>query len=756
MLSLYGSITVPEVPDVVVYRDDEDPHRFYMVSGKPRVLRADPRDPTSTPMLDMIAWLRRLDATNLASGELERGQLLMTVGLEVPQVDQQKIRAHLRAKIAAEAGRGYRFLGLPVRMAEPELSYAPLFLDGEATATTFGPDLQIAAQATSPALGSGTNAVSFSYQLTQDGARVIKQAMEQGSLPIVVQYTHLNLVARIPALTIRIHGERSEVLTEIRNQAVTRLFWGAGAWVPHLVWYMPPSLSTFKSTVQSLTIDIDDGDFREADPTDDLTAELEKMAMSMLQNTILPGFFEKAIPAKDEDEDEKDQGWWLPDAGTTVTGSVDVVITKRDVVQLNHGANGVLGGNLTPAEAAGAVRLADANLPTIPVQKLTVAANVNFQVDQIHSVQVVVDYDQVDDRVGQRIRNAETFTFQVDGAPIQKGWRLAAHADGTSKPEYRYRATVIFKNSNRIEVFPPLGGWATGQGDFLVVSYAQLGQVKVDLILGPMPAEVASVDLRLTYPDPALPGAEQVLSLSPAKPTASYLVSTGKTDPIQPYQVAKTFRLVDGSTIDMPVRTETAASLTVTSPFEFRAETTFVARGDFRNDIAAIFVVATYEDPDHGLTARSTLTLDAAHGTLVWTVRQVDKDRRAFRYTVRVMRQNGAETTTDLTGALGEVITVGPSGSDALEVLIDAELADWTKYARLLLTLTYADPAHGVALTKPLMFTDTGVKQQTWTALIADPTQRNFTWTLRRIGRDPADDRADAPVTTDIPFVTLR
>ena len=88
MLSLYGSFTVPGVPDVVIYRDDETPRKFYMVAGKPRILRSDPRDPASRPMLDLIAYVRDLDRVNPATEDVERGMLQMTVGLEVSQADQ--------------------------------------------------------------------------------------------------------------------------------------------------------------------------------------------------------------------------------------------------------------------------------------------------------------------------------------------------------------------------------------------------------------------------------------------------------------------------------------------------------------------------------------------------------------------------------------------------------------------------------------------------------------------------------------------
>ena len=66
------------------------------------------------------------------------------------------------------------------------------------------------------------------------------------------------------------------------------------------------------------------------------------------------------------------------------------------------------------------------------------------------------------------------------------------------------------------------------------------------------------------------------------------------------------------------------------------------------------------------------------------------------------------------------------------------------------------DPANGLTLRKPLMFTDSGAKLQTWAPLIADGAKREFRFAVRRLGRDPADDVTEADVTTDGSFVILR
>lgn len=753
MLSLYGGFAVPGVPNVVIYRDDENPMKFYMVAARPRILRSDPRDPASRPMIDLIAYSRDHSQNRPATEDVERGMLQMTVGLEVTQDEQALIRAHLRRRLADEVGIGFRFLGILVRPVEPELGYAPQFIGGLATATTFGDELQIAAQGTCPILSTGMNSASFSYQLTQSGARLMRQVMEEGALAIQVRYEKLMMLARIPAVTIRIHGERSDFLEEARRHSVMRYFWVAGRRWQRLVWYMPPTLSTLRETHHSLTIEIDDGDFRDADPSDDLTQELEKMALTILENNILPGFFEPAIPASDETEQEQNRGYWFRET-TTVTGTVDVTLRRRDVVQVEHGANGIL--QVTEAEARSAITYASLSQPNLPSMALTIVPNLNFQVDPILLVSVFLDYDAFDEIRNQRVRMQRQIQLGKDDGPRQFRFDLAMGADRVPKADYRYRTVVHFAGSTTTTAFPPNGGWLDGTGEILVISYAQLGQVKVDLLLAPMPPEVASVDVTLTYPDPMARGAVKTVSLSPANPTGSWLVSVPAGGAIRPYGVARIYRMVDGSTLTPPPEQSAAETLTITSPYEARAVTTFIGRGDFANDVSMIVVTAGYADPANDLSERATLTIDEGRRNIEWEVRQADKDLTRFDYEVRVLRRNGSETKSTHAGHLGDTITVGPSGADALEIVVDADMADWSRYARIMVTLEYEDPANGLSLRKPLLFSDSGIKVQTWSVLVADPRQRRFRYGVRRVGRDPADDVTEPPVETDDPFVILR
>src|SRR5438046_7802510 len=107
MLSLYDQIIVPGVEHVVLYRDDERPHRFYMVCDQASIVR----EADTSPMFTFILYARNVDTLAETDREVERGYVAMSTQVAVSAADQEKIRAYLRGRLGDAIGRGLRFLG---------------------------------------------------------------------------------------------------------------------------------------------------------------------------------------------------------------------------------------------------------------------------------------------------------------------------------------------------------------------------------------------------------------------------------------------------------------------------------------------------------------------------------------------------------------------------------------------------------------------------------------------------------------------
>src|SRR5262245_38791030 len=98
MLSLYDSFKVPGVDSVTIYRDDEDPHAFYMVPTRPIVARDDAGDPLFTFLL----YARDLDRLTAEQRDIEQGYLSLSAQVGVSKAQEDTIRQHLRNRLNAE------------------------------------------------------------------------------------------------------------------------------------------------------------------------------------------------------------------------------------------------------------------------------------------------------------------------------------------------------------------------------------------------------------------------------------------------------------------------------------------------------------------------------------------------------------------------------------------------------------------------------------------------------------------------------
>lgn len=745
MLSLYGSFKVPDVDRVTLFRDDEKPHKFYMITDKPVILRAS----DGTPLLDFISYARNPDVVlaNLEEGEaltdLERGHMQLTVGLQVSESDQEKIRIFLKAKLKAEASKGFFFLKLAVVVTDPELGYPPFYVGGSASVNTFNDDLQHAGTGTTDPVKSGVCPASFSYDLTQEGAALMLQSLRSDSLPIVARYEGMKFAARIPALKITITGDRSEIFKEFKQKlrVVSRKMKNGKA-IRRRAYSRLPTLGDFRSTYHSLTVTIDDSDFRESDGSDDATAMLEQMAMDILENNILPTFFEPMLEAPDENDDNQKSGWWLRDETTEFSGSINVSFTKRDVVLMEHSANGQVGGELTETQKDEAVRVLDLSRTEHEFMKMVVFPNINFDTDPIFALQVFVNYEEFDEIENRVIKHHQEAVFQKDSQPVRKVFKLARAADGTAKERYRYSSVLTYKSSASLSsvVFPPQGSSIESTSKNLIITYPTLGHIKSMITLGSLPENIVSAMVTVRYIDASIADFEQVFFLDRDNASAVYLLHTNRQDAEKKYNVSTVFRLVDGSEVTKGPQEYTGESVVISSPFDDTLETVFAATGNFTDEINSISLVARYNDLENGHSDTFFYNFSGNGETVRWNTRLIDKEKKELEYDIVIFNKNGTTVEEkDVKGVLGDLITVGISGRSELSVMVDAGNVDWDRFSHLFVQLEYVPPAGGDIKRHNIRMTQEGFVFEEWLILISDPDALTYKRRAIFIGKDASD-----------------
>ncbi|MEM9904058.1 MAG: hypothetical protein AAF921_03425 [Cyanobacteria bacterium P01_D01_bin.44] len=731
MLSLYDTIKVPDVDYVLIHRDDEDPAQFYMVTDRPTIAVDD----DNNPLLTFILYARDLDNLGPEDSEIQRAYLSLTTQAAVSDQDEQKIRQYLKRLV--------RF--------NPKLSYPPAFIDGSVEFVTFNEDLvRFSTGSKQPSL-IGANLASFSQQFSQEGSEVFRQSVEQGVIPAIVNYS-LTYLARIPAVSIHIHGNRRDFYEELkRHTIVTHTKKKNGKVVYKKTWPEIGSLKEFRDIFHSLTIDIDSGDFRDEDPNSDLTQKLETMAFGILETNILPSFFETAFtPATEEQSSNK----WLKEVEKEMEGEIDVHINKRDVIQKRINPNAQLSEILTPEQIKRATIYVDASQQFFQELDVTVNANVNFEDDPVYALKVFLDYDQQDDVRNVRVKKAKEYLFKNAGDVHRFRQIMAKNSDGSPKDIYQYWSELVYKNTGETIRIPNTGTIEARERQ-LVISYQRLGFKKVTIALGAMPEVVDAVRVNIRYPGSNASSAKQSFELTRDNPLAVFFTYTGHSGPPRDHVYDLVYVLKDGQQMETREQRDNAETLTIPNPFEQSKSTRFLAQADF-SVIDKVIVDAIYRDQRNDYEATHHAELMSNGETSGWTFSLRDPNLTRFTYNIIIVYQDGSsEEKTDVEGELGDTIPVGTGGVEALEVQVDAGLVDWDKYRRIFVYLEYEDPGNNLKQDEILRFSADSDDFVMWKVLLRDSDKTSFRHKLRYFGAESGDNFEGTWQETDDPVLVL-
>ncbi len=747
MLNLYESFHVPGIPHVKVYRDDERPHKFYMVSERAGIAR----DGSGNPLFTFMLYARDVDRLPEDQLDIANGYLAVTAQAGVSRETEEEIRAYLREMLQKEHRAGRLYLWRPVRYTEPELGYPDLWLDGSVRFRALGPDMvPHEAGSTQPSL-IGANTASFSATLSQDGAELFRQALEEELVPAGVWY-ELTFAARIPAVQIRIRGDRGAFYREVRDYVRRRRetvhryrFLG---WTHEITrreeWSELASITEFSRTFHHLTIEVDDSTLPGVD--DEMRTRLLNMAFGIVQDNVLPGFFEAAL-REVAGEEEGDPGDGVP-VHTVDTGTLDITINQSTVVEQKVNPSVIFSQALSAEELRARTSYLNLDRPYFQELDVHINANVNFDDDPVYGLKVFLEYDHTDEARGERIRRVREFLFRSAEEVARFRVIMARDADGVPRDSYRYWSEISYEDTGETIRVPRTGSTEADDRQ-LVISYSRLGFIRVNVLLGTMPESVRAVHVRMRYPDYSAPSAEQSFELSREHPAATFFTYTGKPGEPQSYHYQISYLLADGGRMDLPEQTTRGETLTIRDPFERTATVRFLGQADFAM-VEKIIVDAVYEDAANGLQSTHHAEIAENGEVSAWTLGLRDPGHSEFTYTVTIINRNGSRVEQGRQRAeLGGTIPVGPGAVDVLEVTVIGSTADWSRYQLVVVYLKYDDADNDIYETQSLTFRSAADPDESWKVLLRDRKRRSYSYRLRFIGADPGDNRETAWTGTD-------
>ncbi|MDP2315705.1 MAG: hypothetical protein Q8P41_22600 [Pseudomonadota bacterium] len=772
-----------------VYRDDEQPHVFYVMPKRPWI----PLGEDGAPEFLMIYYIRDL-TTSAPDEETHGGYVQLRCSLAIPEDDRARITAALRARLVDEQAKGIKPFGLPITRTDPVLA-PPRWTKAEvqiASITLAADVTQQSARAVGSPDPGGDLAVSIVANLRNEEADLFAKAIDpeatggpSGEVLISIGYT-LECLARASAITLEAHAKRETIETELWSKAIphkwepTRRLFTPMVWPMLLVperkiWLVQQKalghivhacigkrtvVTTLKTTAE---IVIKSGEGSTAEGNAEVRKAVIDAACELLSNQLVNASLEPPLP--EGSVDGADDTQHPLSTATPPNMTYDLTLQQDEVIKLPRGPNGPLDMLLTPEQLRSCFKrlnLADGYFAALDVL-VTCKGGVDFESDGIAAILVRLRYDQVDDIDTQRFTpNIPVVNLGVDAPEARRRWAAVRRAGGGFKRAYSYQVEIHYKTN----LPSATTAWIeVPDGDTtLWINPQRLSALRVKLELYPTD-RVESVRVNLAHVAATGDRFETVKELTREKPQATWFQYTGDPQigierPRWRYRTE--WRLKDAGTITEPeVDTERDDVVVFSTPFAAPLVYSVLPQG-FDATVQSISGTLTYRHEARGYqvtrtfqftsatAAASEIKLESLHGgpttaEVAWRV---------------VFKDN---TTRDgTTAAEPGVVYVGPARAAVLHVEVVPLAVDWDTDVELaLVRLHYVDGANGLDVSKTFQFgkrLSNTTATQTWELGLADAARTRFSYVIDYITYDRARratvevrDTADSLVLLDRP-----
>lgn len=528
MLTMFSSPgRAPEVPNVDIFRDHADPHKFYMIPSVPRIA-VDAK--TDTPLFDFTLFSRNIEIAYASTPqgqpvETQLAALNFTVDLSVDDDDYKKIHDYLVGLLRAEMRipSQYNILfKVPTTKDQPQLGYVEKWTEGAVTlaimeglGSTFK---RQSSPASHPTL-TGTNAASLWATLGSEGAQLFYKALkpsEQSSsssadaatFPLQANINYdITTFARSPSLRVSVTASADSVYEEIRHRMTVRERANGTTWT------YPQVSELTKQMVDSRAIDIqwDDYGISDSDPkAEEIKNQLQSTVMSIITNQIVTLLFKPFEPKGVKQEDlgqtfthslggKPGSVLWLNDYKEGSNTTLSFTLNQSQNFKFQIYPQTSLLTSLTPDQLEKAVRVVDVGSPEVRVLTVTLLTNADFAGDRIANITVSVSYKQFDTLVNNWVEAAESYVFRTGQETFTFRARLARDQDGRLIDKYDAKAEINYIGTAQSP--PPIQIKDTSERT-LTFSYDRLGYVKVDVQAGDIDfTQIKDVFVDLVYPN---------------------------------------------------------------------------------------------------------------------------------------------------------------------------------------------------------------------------------------------------------------
>src|SRR5262249_48404870 len=172
MLSLMDPV---EIEDLVVFRDDEDARKFYLLPDRPVI----PLDDQGVPEFLFIKYIKDLDSTP-DTADVGGGWVQFRSTLTLDPAREKRVKDALHTRLQEGKAAGKQPFGHAIASTDPLLA-APLWTDGKVSLATFkASDTGLVRHATDTVAAdlAGDLGASLALELDPNGAEIFWSAFQ--------------------------------------------------------------------------------------------------------------------------------------------------------------------------------------------------------------------------------------------------------------------------------------------------------------------------------------------------------------------------------------------------------------------------------------------------------------------------------------------------------------------------------------------------------------------------------------------------
>ncbi|MEV4892010.1 hypothetical protein AB0K48_21765 [Nonomuraea sp. NPDC055795] len=714
MLLLLESI---QTPDATVYRDSDNPLKFYVLPEDPTMRMENGR-----PVFKYLIYRTLKPLPNGGNGA---ALVFMDIELALNETQMAALAVLLAEKVTLERGPGAQ----PVDPKAIILS-KPEFTAGSVTVDMLGGSgnlVQRVNHAGKPSM-YGNNIVAISAELTEFGAAIFEAAMKTISAGGVRVTYDLSFAARLPEVRATGHWTASKFYSFVQQVDFEENFWSEDDFTE--------SVDEIFVNSESRVVDIDPGVL----PSDHPVLNTIRGLMTQHLDDAIKRNLIEAIPPENRDFSKvRDADFENIKRSVMVNKSSDVFIQFREKQvttvtkgpQANVKSLAELGLNFKDFSQE-----VDADHPFLRQLNLTIQVNAEFEVLPIFSVDVTVDFPP-----HTALHGVRTFTFKK----ADDVGKFDAFLDGQPK-KFKYRYVVNYKGESRTFTSPLIDH----EGDDLKINIDDLGLWMVDVEIGDMNFDqVTKAVLTLRHPEIA-PGDRPAKTFQIDKNFTKQSVKAVLLQPAQPYGGSLKYFMKDGREFVRELAGLTDKTFIVDDPFSANKTIQVRSRGDFERSIDTIFIDFDYSETGNDFQQTPSVIIDKGNRGVNVTFPVIDEANGKLTFRAITTFRDGRVSDPGPKELTERTLVVGEQ-ANILSVTVLPDLIDWTKVKLATVELT-----HG-AESETFVFRKGEATERTWELALPDGEKKEYRWFAKFFMEtgDPITDRSPEPVDDEKLVVEL-